>query len=175
MGSLQTVMSPQLLAAEAFLVMKPQRIRWKGWPEFGDCVRHFGNTVDCRLTDLSVALPEIHYSWGKHETGIPICGLRRVDPKVSLAASAPQFMPHGVGTEPARQRGASRDRRLPRELAFTRPHRRTSRCPRHQEVNLRRASTQHWENDQGHELALSPGSFWREGGRPSTSIDSGDN
>lgn len=44
MGSLQTVMSPQLLAAEAFLVMKPQRIRWKGWPESGDCVHHFGNT-----------------------------------------------------------------------------------------------------------------------------------
>lgn len=175
-------MSPQLLAAEAFLVMKPQRIRWKGWPESGDCVRHFGNTwtVPSQICQwLFLRFITVGESMKQESQSADYVGWTR--------RSALQPRPHSTcrtawgrslldsGGPPGTGGRPGRAARLPRELAFTRPHRRTSRRPRHQEVNLRRASTQHWENDQGHELALPPGSFWRERGRPSTSIDSSDN
>lgn len=90
-----TCISLQLLARETLLVMKPQRIWWKGWRAIWWCVHNSGNTwTILLLTDLSMALPKINYSQGKCETGILICGIHLADLKLSVdtAANATKHM-----------------------------------------------------------------------------------
>lgn len=153
MGSLQAATSPWLLAAEAFLLTKPQRLRWwRGW----HAAWHLGPSLWKHgvgpLTGLSVGLPKIPSSWGKRETGTPTCRQRRVDPKVSRAASAHSKCRPAWGRGPLDSRGLRGTRRpawgcseAPGRACICASTPPTSRHPRPQEVNLRRACPRRWE------------------------------